>query len=952
MAPATATGISGVLAEVAVTEFPKTKVTGAVAETVVAPTPATYVGGVLAEVAVTEFDKIKVTSTLVESVVAPDEATYVTGVLAEVVVADFAVIEVTGAVTEAVVAPAEATYVAGVLAEVVVADDPFIAVTGALVEAVVTPPVHTGISSVVAETIVSPYRLGTSVYGVLAEVVVGKPPPGTSIAGVLAEVVVRPFEPGLTVTSGLLEVVVVPLRPTAPRVVRLRPGSGDTEVDITKGINFGIRDHDSRVDIGTTYVAVIYARAVYLPEVLPIVDPVLNALSENFEVDFSLFDDAAGAILPGDPADQTIEVVGPEDVYRIERTSTGSQEGFLYVSDDVVGERPVKVEATIDLAVTSTGPHAYVTYSDWTGVMLGLIYGPAQSGVFLFFRDDGTKRITLAGPSADGVGTRPVEVTVDFDWSADVYTYRIIWDAAVYRQKVTVLAEDSFGVDTLVGELAISSLNQFLASVSLGIYDVSKVGRIVGIVGTDGPTIGDTIDVYDFAVSRYGKSLMTGGSPTGEANLLLNSSAAVFMDGSTESAKALFLEEGTGTIQRTRENELEMSTTLSPLALRREEPDLDRREWVMFGTFFGGEDIFREGSFDSGFHFTVRDGQREFSLVVNFDFVDRYMEFGADRIDRDWTEETRFIIVASATDATARLFLDDDESPESTQTYGALVWPEVTANELVVGSEVVTTGTLTVGYLWLLTNGMYYETLQATLPEAQGWSRSSSGSTRELTTRLEVDATEVGAYDIYSFASLGYGDESGATAYFKVQILQWTDSIGTTSPPAKEFGPVAAVVVGGTAVQVFFVQSLEGASFVYLPNVEGDVVDVLAQNETGKRISAPVDLSVAHVFTLRVDPRSGIQLYMDYGKVPVIEKPWINRELVLRSLPTNLGASEVAAFGSLGEFAGVKAQFAFVRVSEGIGYDLNITQHLTDAELEDHIYGSSAEVFIDVQDED
>jgi hypothetical protein len=192
---------------------------------------------------------------------------------------------------------------------------------------------------------------------------------------------------------------------------------------------------------------------------------------------------------------------------------------------------------------------------------------------------------------------------------------------------------------------------------------------------------------------------------------------------------------------------------------------------------------------------------------------------------------------------------------------------------------------------------------------------------------------------------------TGAAVIFKAKVAAWTDAAGAASPPRSEFGPIAAVRTSTVAAQVRFVSGDDGVAYVFLSNEESDYLDVLAQNTVGAAISAEVDLSVAHVYLLDVRPFQYVRLYLDYSTTPAIDVSWPAAG-ALRTLPTNMPSGAVIAVGSMDESAGVSCEISFARGSIGRGYDFKITTDVTEDELQDHVYGSVADLVIDVQDED
>lgn len=756
---------------------------------------------------------------------------------------------------------------------------------------------------------------------------------------------------------------------TFPIIVNKRPAEGDSNVNALAPFRFGLRDEETRVSLATVYSAVAYARAVYRPDELPDDDELLQ--DEGIRTRFSVFNDAAGASLPGAPADQSVQVVGLEKVYRIERSIAGPQEGFRYLEDDYVGENPYAVEVQLDLPVVSTGTTAYVTYVDFTGAVVGFINWFRNTGVFLFFRDDGSKKVTVAGPAIDGLGTRSVEVTVPFDWSTEAFTYKILWDETPSRRKVLVLAVGSSGTEYVLAELATTVFPQFLSSVELGGNSASSPpDKVVLMVGTDGPSAGDQIDIYKADLFRFGKALVINGGKTGSSSLSISSNELLLVQDQsdlvdwTESGVGELSTTDSGAIALVREAGLPAGT----FSLERTEPDLVRKEWMLFAEITGRDSV-HPGTFNTAMGFDVEDGTHRHVFRFLDDFFTRDMglfssgslgdveDYFTAPEPRDWEEDQQIILLGSQTRDEVRGYIENDDELLSFSTGAYATTLPSTETRVRFGlleSDVAYTGGLYLLRLWLLMNCTFYEPLETTFPEAQGWSRVSSGSVRSLlsTDRLRLDCDISGSYDIYYIEDANYDEQSGATIFLKGKVTRWTDETGAVNPPRKPIGPIAFLASTTVGPQLYFVESETGKRYVYLPQENNDVADVLARNAAGLRISAELDFGSDHVYMLVLKPNQHIRLYVDYSPTPIIDIPWSSKGIGMRSFPTNMPASAVAGFGSLGENNGVDVEIAYGRVSLGTGYDLVVTPMLAEADLHDHVYGSEAELLVDFEDLD
>jgi len=754
----------------------------------------------------------------------------------------------------------------------------------------------------------------------------------------------------------------------SPKIVNRRPDDGDTDVSLSTPFRFGLRDADTRADLASVYAAATFAQAVFTPdEDLPATDAVLAAAGATCTL--SVFNDAAGATNPGNPCDQTLETVVSSTVYRIEKSDVdgSAQEGVLYVTMAAQDPpQPYSVKVTLDLAFVTASIYDYVTYSDFVGVVVGLVYWPENTGVFLLFRDDGTKRISVVGPAVDGDGTRTVETTVVYDWSAKA-TYTLYVDPTVYSRTAQVYATDEDGVETLLAEIALDDLNEFLSSVRMGTLDVESAptDKVMLVLGLDGTDQGNYIDVYAFSFATYGRVLVYQGSETGSSTVDTAPNELIETIG-TEGADEWrsdgdFEEEETSAA-------LHMTAESGPAAHFKDEPDLAHGEWLLVGRI-AAENAVHEGTYFTGMGVRVEDGTRRLQVSLLDDFSGHTVGINDSDAEEDdvltgyrlpgdaveWEDGFDFTLLGSLSRNVLRLFLrDEDETPAVDATYTAAGYTAST--EARVSFGVLDSGSYAGDFylvtLWAFPNCTFYEGVDASYPDAQGWARESGGGARSLAGgALALDCTAVGAYDIYYIDDATFDATSGGAVIFKATISTWTDTAGAASPVRSEFGPVALVRTTTVAAQVRFVVSDDGTAYVFLSNEDDDYLDVLAQNAAGQAISSEIDLSAAHVYMLDVKPLKYVRLYLDYSIAPAIEVAW-PASGALRELPSNLPGSAVVAFGSLNEEAGVAVSFAWARASVGRGYDMKVTLSVDEADVQAKVYGSLADLLVDVQDED
>lgn len=753
----------------------------------------------------------------------------------------------------------------------------------------------------------------------------------------------------------------------APVITNRRPNEGDTDVSVSTPFRFGLRDLDTRVDLPTVYCAATYARAVFTPDAdLPREDAVLEAA--GVAVNLTTFNDSElGTSDPKNPCDESLETVGPDTVYRIEKGGVDGmfQEGILTLRAAAeTRSQPCSFHARIDLPfVTPDAGYAYVPFADFVGVLIGLVYWPENTGVFLFFRDDGTKRISVTGPATDEAGSRTVAASVVYDWSVPT-TYSIHFDPTEHSRSAAVFATDSTGTETLLAEIDLNTIEEFDPSVRVGAVNPTRRpdDEIMALVGIDATDQGNYIDVYGLELANFGRVLLARGRQTAA------SSADVIPVGLSEIPGDVDEWSQDTDLVVTVAEDVVLTADVGATALYRDEPELAQGEWMVIGRL-RAEGGTHDGVYYTGVGVQVEDGAKQYRLSFLDDFdtvtvgVDNTLAaddavltgYWLPATDVDWTADVDFLLLGSTSRDILRLYLaGETTAPAVDKTYSSAGYPSTTAERVSVGflSAGPEPGTVTLGYLWFFPHCTFYEAVDASYPDAQGWTRTSSGGTRALAAGLlEVDCAAVGAYDVYYLTDATYDPTSGAALLLHVEVLDWVDADGAVSPPRSEIGPIASIRVDDTSVQLRLV-SVEGRTYAYLSSSSSDWLRVVSQDLVGSALSTEVDTTLPHVFLLDVRPGHHVRVFVDFDETPAIDIDWVNAADVLRALPAEVPAGAVVAWGSLDANAGVSVKVSYARASVGRGYDFRVNLRVTEDELQEHVYGSVSQLFIDVTDED
>jgi len=778
---------------------------------------------------------------------------------------------------------------------------------------------------------------------------------------------------------------------TAPKITNRTPSEGDLDISPEKLLGLTISDLESRVDVTTAYLGLTFAQAVYAPvsstSDLPTIDGVVNSGSSRAVL--SVFNDASGATLPKEPADLSIDNIGTEEspkyALAVERTVEGQQEGFIYIHDKVESACITGAEVLLSFTdgLYSVGETDYFNDPTFTGVMFGFVHWIRKTGVFLFFRDDaGTRSIAISGPAEDGYGDRSSTISyVPFDWLSEDFSYKIVFDATPYRNLVQVFVGVG-DAQTLLYESTIDGLGVFLDSVRLGGVQLDDNPELVSLVaGTDGSSAADIVSMTDMALYRYGKALLARGYATSVADVSVSSTSASMISGGTSipiSWSAVSSNVGDLEVSSGGDGTLfNLTNTVvgETLAISRSEPLLSNKEWVIFGHLYG-QDSVHAGSYNSGMGMDISDG----TSVQRLRFIDTFSEkkiglfsgssadsLGNDDnyalVDVDWAEDRFwFSLIASESRSFTQLTVGSDtSSPSVTTTYSSdVASSEASVSMGFIDSDILYNGKFYVYSMCILPYCSMFTAVDSDLSpddSSWGWTRTQAGSPTTSVSgglaTIDSSATS-GSMDFYSVNDDTYSDSSGATMYFRMAVHSWTDGVGSENPPKQVVGPLLSIrTEDGNSVQVYFTQSDDGDSYLFIPYTDDDMYEVLSRTDRGISISTKTEPGEERTFILSVTPRKHIRLYADYDLTnPLIDLSWsTERESAAMLIPAGL-PEHVFGFGVGRPDHGAKVTFNFVYASLGRGHDFELSPLFSEDVLSNHIYGSKASVIIEVEDKD
>jgi hypothetical protein len=796
----------------------------------------------------------------------------------------------------------------------------------------------------------------------------------------------------------------------APFVDNLQPQEGAEGFTPTDFIRLSTRDGESSVDKTTISTILTFSKSGYFPSALPAGNAYLD-----------VFDDALPQARPGVNVDRYITEEIPYDsdgdtiddsvygpVLTLEKAIAGesTEQGVLFVEADAGEVTPVGCEIQLGIQSFTRGAASYFPDADFVGVVAGFIYWPLNTGVFVFFKEDGLGNysIEVTGPAQDGSGTRLVSTVTTLDWSVDLHapvSIRVVWDPTPRSRKVWVLAtNESSGTyeETLLFEELIEDLGEFQASARLGIgYAESPPNKIVAFGGISSGDVSDFVEVHNINVDAFGAYVLASGGGTASSEYAYEPSDSLLVSQYEDTAKwdTSTVEDIVTDAGATFTIEKESGATTAAISFV--ERDLSRQRFALLvsGSIRSESHV---GSQSTGAGVDIDDGTALTSLRFLDDFSDKrigvlYDDTNLDATasfyaaDSTWDQTTpEILVLADAAQNLLDVYISETstsvgllsevavEAPYSvvSPTYGA---PSVAVGFLdgpATGLEYA--GNFVVDKVLLLPNAYIFSPRSAVAEGAtalpnqvgtwQAWTLTFSGAPTITAAPSEADpywtlvpavSTDYAFYSLEIPADEYNPGENGVSVFAYVQVNSWIDQFGADSTPRIPTCAVMALDAGSDLfVQLQFVVTSTGEAYAFLANSPSDYLDVLSQNLAGQERSALVDLSAPHTYLLSYKPGKGVFLYIDLSDTPAASFAWADRSSA--ELESDyLVAGMTAAVGIIPvSTAGESASLTLgnIVVSVGSGFDYSAALSVSDDVLEESVYGAEANVFVDVTDKD
>lgn len=327
-----------------------------------------------------------------------------------------------------------------------------------------------------------------------------------------------------------------------PSVTNLKPGEGDVFTP-TNTLYFSVRDGDTRVNRTSVNSLTTFSKTSYHATALP----------SSVDTYLDVFNDALPESRPGLKVDRYLSndishsggTYGPVLVLEKAVPGEDTEKGVLFVEADRPSQEntPVGCEITIGLQSFTRGAGSYFSDSDYTGVVAGFVSWPDNSGVFIFFKDNGSgvRHIYVGGPASDGSGTR-VGTEVEVDWLEDdngdsmVHnppSIRVVWDNSRLGKVFVFLTNNHSEVmnvgggaselaqneELLLFESSIPGLGTLQAAARIGNYfSEAPPNKLVAFAGINHGGVSDFVEVHSITVEEFGVFLVGDGNSVSTAS--------------------------------------------------------------------------------------------------------------------------------------------------------------------------------------------------------------------------------------------------------------------------------------------------------------------------------------------------------------------------------------------------------------------------------------------------
>jgi hypothetical protein len=768
-----------------------------------------------------------------------------------------------------------------------------------------------------------------------------------------------------------------------PFIVNLSPRPDESNTGLTGPVRFSVRDVDSYVVAGDLRVAVGYAQvhasgSQEFDEVLP------RTLRTSV---------LSGAIdLDTQP---TIALVG--DGVRLTKTTAGNQRGTYATSIDAG-------TGVFDSSLVMADIRPNNITNGGRGAVLGMEYGPRNTGVYLFFeRSAGIPRISLCGP-ADEAGTRVPNTQIAYDWSG-LQRYIIIWNETQGRVEVYSVQGETTNI------VAFADISTFQTFTTGGSSTPRRGGQqdVTAFYGIEG-NVGDQVTFGNVAVTMDVGFPIIGLARPGNFYTTRRSDETVRYEGGDPTRLPVspwfkpddtFFSNvdpnGVLSVLSTKAIRVTKTTSGTSFAVYREEPGFlssDTNGFMVEGEFFATTSQIL-GSRITGMGFMVFDGQSVFyvgllsgsartaGLLRGGGSPGDLSDYVIPGTNLDWSSKVYFRLTVDPRRGVVELFGSDLTAPLMSLPFVRGDFPSAADFGLLAAmpfiafghtDDLPTQGSLDLSRLTYAHTFQSYAARDGDLPDDADpvWAASSSGFSSAPASPLSGLALLGGGFGLLPLGLyVGTGNPPGGTAVIEDgQLVLETDPSATrvyrrsaaidnergaiiearlqitSSKPRNRTGFFLIIDDALRAYMLSFVDT-EIGKFVGICTRYGSDghVEQVGTEGLAAKLSKKLRWDLPHTYRLERRPLDGLYLFVD-GEL-AISIPDTERV----DYPTSQFSAPTVAFGHISD-EGCVSVIDFVNTAFSSGYEISIKKVETTEQLEQNVRDSQAVVVAYVEDND
>jgi hypothetical protein len=764
------------------------------------------------------------------------------------------------------------------------------------------------------------------------------------------------------------------------KLVNTTPGDVADPLAPGDAIQFGVKSSALSIVPGTLH-AELGMTSVKHNGLLPDVDPALTALEATVglaspELASPVTGQASGTISGGSLV--------------LTKVGNGARDASIY-SIKIPIRQNASVMAYMKLrkktSWQSLNP-AWCSLSNMKGAYVGLEYGPANTGLYAFFRDNGANgSIVIGGPQAGPTQVRPSQTELtsldpnvaNQGWKllADNDTLEIWIYVNLFSNPYTVEVWSKRSTDVspqVLATLPLGSLGTF--PVVAGLSQNFRTGPdnhatlFFGNSGLDG----DVLQIDDWAIYPDYRELIDEGEARHNATLLMQPDAPVVFDAS-EGEKLESLNLGrwiqipdSGAVVATRwkyqpgRPSRPIYTTLKGeghyAGLQKLEPRLEAlQDGAMFEAFLAGESSHPVGS-GTGMGIGIEDGTKSWKLLFIEDPTIRTVGILKDTSlagsvsgyytipGLDYTSLKLVRLVIDRRRSEISVYAENMDTPALTLPLSSVVPPSTMGGRMVAGflTNMGVTGDLNIARLNYLARYLAWEGRDNFLPDSGSvnagvrftYSASGDGGASPgivsisggVLSIVKNSYNENGSYRFFTRAA-DISEQKGLLVDFRVGIPSYSDIGGVPNDILTDCGAGLRFYFGNKLLRLgFFDCGLFGKKIGIIPG-SGSANDIIDQSDLGRAFSASHDWTQMTSYRLIVRAYKSIEVWTGpLDGEPQIVIPWRN-DTDGFDLPLD-GTTPSMQFGHFDGLTSSNSKWVYLRWGISNGYEVSVRPSFPD----------------------